>query len=297
MRCVFLTLLFALPVQADFIELQQGRASLILTSSRLTETGRKLPLSDILTLTCRVTGPTSLEVECDVPEVNAKLWQIKEVPSKSRTEYQWQLEPIRPGKLPLPVLTVRYRDKPGDRWTTTRWAELVVEVTGPKDQLKAEIKGNLPLELLPETPDTASSFPTRETLIVAFLLILVFFLLLYSRRPRQLLALSADRRALQELERLSRTSGEIHLRLSEIIRAYLEERYGLPASRRTTEEFLPAVHQSGQVPESVLEEIDELYRSCDRVKYARLSPTAEDEATQVDRARRIIEVTRVRSVT
>ena len=98
--------------------------------------------------------------------------------------------------------------------------------------------------------------------------------------------------ALQELERLLADDllvrGEIHvfhLRISDILRRYIENRFGLKAPERTTEEFLTELSQARS--ENALLGRHKILLAgfltqCDLVKFAKHEPTiAESEKTVV----------------
>lgn len=112
---------------------------------------------------------------------------------------------------------------------------------------------------------------------------------------------TADMIALEALSRLpvpARDQPEavrrFAFRLSEIVRRYIEERFGLNATDLTTEEILPklrGLRPSHPEAEALLTRV-----LCwtDRVKFSEqaASPGAPELAARVDEARRLIEVTR-----
>jgi hypothetical protein len=300
-RSVLLLTLLATAAGADSIELRQGPASLLISSEHLKEPEKKIPFSDLITLTCKVKGSGTLQVKFDALEVDRTQWQFSAIEPTSATERAWQFEPIQPGKLTLPAVSVRYRDDLNQPWAVAVFDAVTVEVVGPQFKGGSEVRGDLPLESPGLPPDT-KAFPIRGPVIVlALLLVVVGFLLLVARRSRPQRAIPADVRALRELDRLvaapSDRPGWLHQRASAIVRVYLEERFGLPAPRQTTEEVLDAVRGSGQLSDEILGEIEQLCRRCDRVKFAGSRPTGEEDAAVVTLARNIIEATSGKPVT
>lgn len=80
-------------------------------------------------------------------------------------------------------------------------------------------------------------------------------------------------------------------RVSEIARTYLEERFGLRAPERTTEEFLSELTTSVSLDSRHKELLAEFLTSCDLVKFARAEPgRAELEALHAA-AERLVEET------
>lgn len=149
---------------------------------------------------------------------------------------------------------------------------------------------------------------TLGALGVVALLALVLWWRRRSRRARpadvevRLPAHVTALRALARLRHAPRTTAEeidaFYVEVSRILRGYLEERFGLHAPERTTDEFLAELNAQGQAsPLDGLQRgaLGGFLRQCDLVKFARAQPgvdvheeslrTAEDlvEATRADR--------------
>lgn len=78
-------------------------------------------------------------------------------------------------------------------------------------------------------------------------------------------------RALRELSGLLAPGrdAEFVKRLSRILRIYIQDRFGLRAPFRSTEEFLHEARASGALPDHHRELLSGFLASCDRVKFAR----------------------------
>lgn len=74
-----------------------------------------------------------------------------------------------------------------------------------------------------------------------------------------------------------------YYRISDIVRGYVERRFGVSAPEMTTEEFLSAAASDGRFGERNTAELNGFLGACDLVKYARQLPGA-DEADAVLRA-------------
>ena len=61
-------------------------------------------------------------------------------------------------------------------------------------------------------------------------------------------------------------------RLSEVVRVYLEERFGLKAPDQTTEEFLASLPQSSELEPGLKPMLEEFLTHCDWVKFAQGDP-------------------------
>jgi hypothetical protein len=82
-----------------------------------------------------------------------------------------------------------------------------------------------------------------------------------------------------------------HIRLAEILRRYLDARFGWRAPLRTTEELLAIVATAGGAPAAGDGTIADLLRRCDLVKFARHRPGAAEMRDALARLRGFIERT------
>ncbi len=91
-----------------------------------------------------------------------------------------------------------------------------------------------------------------------------------------------------------------HLRISDILRSYIENRFGLKAPERTTEEFLSELTQDVQIQKALLGDhkrlLGEFLNQCDLVKFAKHEPTTGESGKTVIICREFVEETRKRQV-
>lgn len=130
----------------------------------------------------------------------------------------------------------------------------------------------------------------------------------WRRRPRRT-RLAADAiplpphvtalRALARLRSTGRATPEevdaFYVEVSRILRTYLEQRFGLRAPERTTEEFLAEINQQGE--RSPLDgrqraALGGFLRQCDLVKFARVLPSEDVHAESLRFAEELVEATR-----
>lgn len=104
--------------------------------------------------------------------------------------------------------------------------------------------------------------------------------------------------ALRELMALGReewfTSArhrEFYYRLTEIVRVYIERKFGLAAPEMTTEEFLIRLSRDRQALPYEPPRLREFLRACDLVKYAALEPRREDGEQALMTARAFVDAT------
>jgi hypothetical protein len=297
----------SLTLLGESVTLEYGNAVLELRSDGLSK-DRKLSLSAELTLRIAVEGGPDLEVQEPLPiKVNERAWGLIEESKgafqspaggqRRRWEKRLVLEPLQLGNLTLPDITVRHRPGRGADWTTVRWQEEVVAIVASSDIQSGGIRGEPPLEVFPEPPpDSPSRFlPLLLAAASGAAVIGLAAWRLYRGRRKSLVPPHV--RALAELDRVASTAppadqpGWLHARVSAVVRGYVEERFGLPAPRRTTEEFLQSASLQPKFPAATLEELTTLLRECDRVKFTGEPPGPGETAAALALARKVVEGT------
>lgn len=81
---------------------------------------------------------------------------------------------------------------------------------------------------------------------------------------------------------------QFYLRLSAIVRKYIENRFGLKAPEQTTEEFLFGLEKAGEFPSEYKPLLKDFLNHCDLVKFARFEPGTEDIQNSFDSCRAFI---------
>lgn len=127
----------------------------------------------------------------------------------------------------------------------------------------------------------------------------------WMRRPRKApkhadaVALPPHSKALRELMRLRgvprRTPAEVdafYVGTSQVLRVYLEERFGLHAPERTTEEFLHEIETGGPLSAAQCLEVRRFLLQCDLVKFAAQQPAEEVHLQTLAIAELLVEATR-----
>lgn len=88
---------------------------------------------------------------------------------------------------------------------------------------------------------------------------------------------------------------EFYYRISDIVRGYVERRFRVSAPEMTTEEFLAAASLDRRFGETNTRELERFLEACDRVKYARQIPRAEESVHLAEAARTFVDRTRERT--
>jgi hypothetical protein len=236
------------------------------------------PGEALVFVTLTVTGGPGLDVESP-PRLSdpSSAWEA------TRTDFEryedgrrtWtefiRLRQTKPGKEPLPDVKLRFRESPSEKWEETEWTDL--------------------LKMMSEAPGVEASPPAAgwpwqveaAAAAVAALALLAAAWFLARRRPGPRKPLPPDRWALQELTRIEQKfappagpSEAYHTLLSNVVRRYLAERFGLPAPRQTTAEFLATVRKSGRLSAEQQTMLRDFLERCDLAKFAN-APASPDE--------------------
>jgi hypothetical protein len=109
----------------------------------------------------------------------------------------------------------------------------------------------------------------------------------------------ADVIAIRELEKLKDEKPWLnnriklyYIRISEILRTYLEDRYQIQAMEQTTDEIMSALKPL-QIGTSEFSQLNEILKLSDLVKFAKVIPDTEENAVQVDRAVEFVKNTKL----
>ena len=238
-------------------------------------------------LTLTITGGLLLQVEAPrlSDPVNAWEAQQNEWQQLDGDRLTWTkailLRKVKPGLAGLPDVKVRFREGSGASWEEAEWV----------DVLKTPADGPPP-EPLPLVPNGMGWLPW---VIPAAALTLALAWFLQRRRPRLRATLPPDKQALLELRRLEQSadlpSAAYHTALSDVIRTYLAERLGLPATRQTTAEFLEMVRRTGRLSPEEQRMLHAFLERCDLAKFAPVGVSAEECREAAVLARGLVERT------
>ncbi|MBI2870306.1 MAG: hypothetical protein HYY14_01195 [Candidatus Omnitrophica bacterium] len=145
----------------------------------------------------------------------------------------------------------------------------------------------------------------KNALWIAGLIAVVILILFFFRRPRPKLREACEEparpcfeTALEALETLKREGlvqkghiKEYYIRLSGIIRTYLEARYGIVVLDRTTAELL-AQMKAQSIDQDVVRMTRSLLEECDLVKFAKFRPQADEAEASCMAGVKLVEVSK-----
>ena len=143
----------------------------------------------------------------------------------------------------------------------------------------------------------------QRILVIASVLVVtaVFLIVLYLVKFRKKnTALSDWEKAREELSRLKSDVAESRItpengfiRLTDLVRGYLEKRFGLPATRRTTPEFIEDISKNGDfLPDDRKPFLRNFLESADQVKFAMAHPEKELLSNALVNAESLVDATR-----
>jgi hypothetical protein len=279
--------LFASPVERDNLPLpEQVRGDMTARLAIHVADAEGQPGAALVRLTLTITGGPLLEVEPPQLSDPVNAWEATRGDSRRQDDGRivWtesiQLRQVKPGLASLPDVKVRFRDDPAAAFEEAEWIDLL--------KMVCDIP---PPETLPPVPSGTQWLPWAGLAGAALVLTAGGWVLL-RRWLRSHQALSPDQWAARELNRLQETANSTlnrahyHTTLSDVIRRYLSDRYGLAATLQTTAEFMATICASGRFspPQQTL--LCELLERCDLAKFAPVGASGEEcrETTALARA-------------
>lgn len=220
----------------------------------------------------------------------------------SRTSQRYTLQAPMSGRQRIPRLRVEYVDQRSGQ-TLAKSRELLTDELGftvesvlPEGAIGDELRPAR--DPLPELAGPWRHWPWLASALVA-VVALVVAAVFWRRHAEQRARVTAFDRAMSRLEALSRQGvpDAAHLdawyvELSDIVRRYIEARFGLRAPELTTEEFLLEAGRAADLSPDHRGKLSTFLASCDRVKFARYSPGEGESRAALDLARQFLNETR-----
>ncbi len=307
----------------DHKEIGNGSISRIYTREPFTvklqtNTG-KITIADQLELVLEATVPENTEVEFpsyaaalgDFTLKDSRIAPVRMTGSKDGVRVIHQatyiLTPYLAGDYTIPAMTVIFRNGKNDETValiTTEKIEIGVASLLPANTDNVSIRDIKPPVSMP--PDRIQQL-LAGSLIFLFSALVIAGLLYWKKKSGRKLPAAAlpgpDEIALQKLELLLADDllarEEImlfHRRISDILRHYIENRFGLKAPERTTEEFLLELFRTDSSENALLgghkSLLADFLTQCDLVKFARHKPTVAESEKTIFICREFIEKTK-----
>jgi hypothetical protein len=298
-------------------EQKQGLAVLRLQADKVDAGQVELSLSSQLVLTLSVEGRVPLQVgenEDAVPQEQIKAllasgaWRKCQAlgnptttdlgKGRARWQQVFRLDPQRDGQFELRPAPLSYTEGPERQSVQVKWTPVPVRVTTEILTTDlSELRDITPIEEIPPGRSWRQSALWLGLALALGGLVLGGGNLLW-RRLRRTPSVSPDRWALGELEQiealaLPRTAEveRYHTLLSDVLRRYLELRFGLHAPQQTTSEFLAAMARASPLSPAQQALLQEFLQRCDLAKFAQAQPSAEECGAVATMARTFVEQT------
>lgn len=256
-------------------------------------------VGDRLVLSVRVVAEGDVQISSPAVGGSLGIFEVAAAESDASEDassrvrvFRYTLVPFEVGVATIPALSVPYRigRGPSKSQSTPEILVTVRSVLPPEAKDIRGLKGRLP-----QVPNEWFWGP----LAAAGVLGALFYFLLIRRRLGAVLPPAPPPRpahvlALEALERLEKNivgpAKPYYSRLTEIWRAYLEARFGLPALERTTGEIAQSLKNLPVTAEQK-RRIRELLDVSDLAKFAKTEPENEERLTHLDLVRSFVEST------
>jgi hypothetical protein len=210
---------------------------------------------------------------------------------------QFTLDTFETGELTIPPMSVHFTDHRGDVELSGDIAvpSMDIQVQSALAPGETELRDMHALHELPIAPVSPWWW-----LAVPGVLVLFFAVFAFTRRGAvqtavELTAAERARRDLHQLETddlLERGEHETYFaRVADIVRTYLEGRFGLHAPRATTREFLRDAERNGALAAGHRAALGQLLQLADLVKFARHEPQGDAGLTALHTARTFVDET------
>ncbi|MBM2833250.1 MAG: hypothetical protein HW406_411 [Candidatus Brocadiaceae bacterium] len=232
---------------------------------------------------------------------------IAETPKREKDGYSvvernYLLSSYKIGRHTIPSLKIKYKGSHGDGEVATN--EVTIDIKGVLKE--GEISGDIK-DILPPV-----DVPTSFKRLIVWISVGMGLLLLsgiicglvykFKKRSkiqeRQFVRRTPQEIAYELLERLLKEDliakglvREYYYRITNILRHYIEDRFGLLAPERTTEEFFTVMAHTNQLDDTHKMLIREFLERCDMVKYAKYGPSNLEIKETYDAAKRFIDET------
>lgn len=252
-------------------------------------------VDDRLTMTLIVEGPAPVEVK--LPDAKNKETWVS--PALAWKEYpgtpdltklpngreRWQLviaiDPQVPREVPLQVNLLPFRVGNGERLQEQTWKSIPIAVTShigtaPEEASLKNLHDISSIEAVPPLPDYRPYYIGGGIAAIALLGLTLALWQLRRKGIEPTPVLTPAEWALAELKRIDALDlpGEheverFHVLVSDVLRHYLERRYGLPATEQTTAEFLDGLRRSALLTPDQQDALRSFLAQCDLAKFAR----------------------------
>lgn len=272
----------------------------------------KITIGDLIKYSIVVTSDENIEIQ--MPDLGANLgaFEIRDYVDSEPSKKDGQIIQVREyiistydiGDYQIPPVTVSYRVGEDSVWKDLTTENLKITVESLVASEEGDIRDIKPPLEIPKNWWRTIRFAVAG-LLVLLVIVLVF---IYLKRRKQGKSLIPRREkptrpphetAIEELEKLIQEqllekgeTKEYYIRISEIIRQYIEDRFFIIALEMTTHQLIESLKESEVEPE-VCNEVENFLNQCDLVKFAKYKPNKTANKNTTKLAFKIIEQTKL----
>jgi hypothetical protein len=272
----------------------------------------KITIGDLIQYSIIVTRDENVNIE--IPDLGANLgaFEIRDYndpdPEKRNGEIiqhrEYTISTYDIGDYEIPPVTVRYTIGEDSIWKELTSEHIKINVESLKPSEAGDIRDIKPPLVIEKDWMRIIRFVVAGVIIV-LIGILVF---IYIKRRREGKSFIPHREkpkrppheiALEELELLLQDEllekGEVkqfYIRISEIIRRYIEGRFFIVAIEMTTTQLIDNMNEA-EIEKEDVQLVEDFLMQCDLVKFAKYIPTSEENQKVIDQAFEIVNKTKI----
>ena len=227
--------------------------------------------------------------ECEIKDSGK---EVKRSLLGGRCEYTYWLDitSYYIGRRKFPPIEIKYREKGEGNWKTLKTEEInfTVESVMPKNVRLYDIKDI-------KGPLYPFSFMKLLTWIAAGCLLIWLIIKLFKKFRKKVKPKLAHEIAIEALEaaraEYSKTGDvkEYYVRISDVVRRYIETVFKVRAPEMTTQEFLTSMGTSRKISDAYKELLKIFMEACDLVKFAKHAPSREEIDSMFTTAKNFVE--------
>lgn len=265
-------------------------------------------IGDKIRYTITVTADKDIDIEFPQFGENLAGFAIRDFGSKEKglwrkkTLIRWYLlDTYATGKYTIPDSSIKYKSKNAKEWNSIQTKEIHIEV---KSILEKEANADDIRDIKSPVNFPVKLGPYIIIGIIVLLIsagVLVIFVLkkrkVSKERVYKIPAHEAAYKRLQELQNDNLPgqgkAKEYYIRLSDIVRHYLEDRFALKAPEMTTEEFLLMLKVSKTLSYEHKDLLQGFLSHCDMVKFAKYGPSGQEIDSSFESGKRLIDQTKL----
>lgn len=272
----------------------------------------KITIGDLIQYSIVVTRDENVTIE--MPELGANLgaFEIREYNDPEPEKRKGEITQLREyiistydiGDYEIPPVVVRYSIAGDSAWKELATETIKINVASVKPSEAGDIRDIKPPLEIKRDWKKIIRFGIAG-LIILLIGILIFYFLKRRREGKSLIPrrekpkLPPHEIALHDLNQLldeqlleKGAIKEFYIRISEIIRRYVEGRFFIVAIEMTTTQLIDAMNEA-EVEKEHVRLLDDFLFQCDLVKFAKYFPTAEEHQAVIDQAFHFIDSTKI----